>query len=620
MDRRPDGTVLLRSTLRAAPAARSAPHLLDAQAERHPDRPFIRQRLPGHGAWTQITYGEAAAASRKVAQWLIDRNLGAGDAVAILSGASIAHVVFAMGAQRAGVAAAPLSVNYSLLSKTHDKLLSCMRTIGARYAFVADPAQFHPAIRALARIGVTMILDGEAPADVPSVAFRDVLTTAFTDAVEERRETIGDDTVARIVFTSGTAGAPKACVQTQGALMAAVAHIEGLGFLRLAKETVPQLLESMPFSHILAGSYNFNNALRVGATISLDDGKPDPQSFATTLRNLREISPSYFVTAPIGFAMLADALEQDDKLRKTFFKDLAYMVFGGAMLPPGVRARLIRMGREETGRHIPLITNYGATETATATSAYWDTPRTDIIGLPAPGVEIKLAPAEDKWELRVRSASVMPRNGYVGNPDANAAAFDEEGFYRTGDAARFAEPDNPAAGLVFDGRLGEQFKLTSGTWVSAGVLRTDLLEATAPLTREIVVCGENRDHLGALVWLNEPAVRAAFAHLASAAAADMVRDEALRSALRARIERHNAAHPASSRRIDRCLPLQAPLSFDANEVTDKGSANRRVVLAARASEVSRLFAAAADDDVIVPGQGLGAARAGTASPKARKCR
>jgi feruloyl-CoA synthase len=592
VERRADGSVILRSTLAMGPAPRSVPHLLDAQATRTPKRPFIRQREPGHGPWRTLTYGEAAAASDRFAQWLIDRGLREGDAVAILSGASIEHVIVALGAQKAGVIAAPISTNYSLLSRTHDKLRACMAATGARLAFAGESEAFAAAIRSLAGDGISFITAGDAPAGVTSIALEAILATPAGEPVRARMHAIADRTIGRIVFTSGSTGTPKACAQTQSALMSAVAQIEALGFLAFAEGGVPQILEAMPFSHIMAGSYNFNNALRAGATINLDEGKPIPGLFETTIANLKEVSPSYFVTAPLGLAMLADALELDPELRRSFFRDLSYIVFGGAMLPQSVRRRLVEMGRAETGRPIPLITNYGSTETGPATSAYWDTPRTDIIGLPTPGTELKLIPLHGKLELRVRGPSVMPRDGYFGNPALSAAAFDEEGFYRTGDAVKFADPDDPAAGLEFDGRLGEQLKLMSGTWVSTGTVRTELLTAADPLLREAVICCEGREAIGALAWLNEPAVRAHFPAPGPARYA----------ALREKIEAYNRVHPGLSQRIERLLLLSAPLSFDANEVTDKNSVNPGAVRTRRAADIERLFAEPARGEVMLFGK------------------
>ncbi len=570
--RREDGTLLLRSTVPLAQPRLSLAHLFDEVAIAHPERPFVRQRTSLGGPWREITYGAARRQANGLAQWLIDRGMGVGDSVAYLSANSIEHAVAAVGVQRAGAAIAPISVAYSLLSTDHQKLKTCVQHARSRVVIVDDAASFAPAMRALAPLGVRFVaVRGEAPG-IASVSFAEVVATEPTAAVLERMNAITPGSIARIMYTSGSTGAPKATPQPQANLTITVAQTESLGLLDFGDE-VPQFLEAMPFSHIMAGNFNLNNVIRAGGTMHLDDGKPIPALFPRTLENLREVSPHFFISVPLGYAMLCDAMEGDRALRDSFFRNLRYLGFGGAMLPEAVHQRLLALSRAARGEEMPVFSFYGATEYLFGTMKWWPGGRTDVIGLPPPGTELKLKPAGDRYELFIRTPTMMPRSGYLDAPAATAGVFDEEDYFRSGDAVAFADPADPTQGLVFAGRIADDFKLSSGTFVAANVLRQDLLTACAPLLREAVLCGLNEDWVGALVWLDERAG-------ATRGIDDLLREK---------VAAFNAQQGGSSRRIGTLVCMTEPLSFDAGELTDKGNPSPSMVRKVRALAVSQLF-------------------------------
>ena len=572
-----DGTYYVRSNHPPGDGPRSIAHLLAERAAAHPDRPYLLQRAPGHGPWGGVTYGEAKRAADGVAQWLLDRGLTGADSVMVLSANSVEHALVMLGCYTAGVPIAPISPAYSLISSDHAKLKHCFATVRPHVVFAQSSAMFARAFETLKGLDPSLTfvsVDGENG----TIGLSELTSTAPTPAVEAARERIGHKTVAKYLFTSGSTGMPKGVPQTHGMFAGVIAGGEGLRDEPVDPDLVPQSLEWMPWSHISAGNIGFNGVLWAGGTLHLDEGKPIAGMFEATIRNLSEISPMSFGSAPVAFGMLAQAMEADPVLRRSFFKNLRSMGYGGATLSTDVSERMQALAIAETGYRIPLVTMYGATETQGITVVHWITERVGLIGLPLPGITLKLVPNGAKLEVRVKGPTVT--SGYHNDPEKTAAAFDEEGFYKLGDACRFLDPDDPAQGLVFDGRVTEDFKLDSGTWVSVGTLRPDLVAACSPYVLDVVVTGQDKPFVGALIWPS-PAAMAGLGEEAP---------DRIEAILRERLSEFNATAGGSSRRVGRFVVLKDLPSIDAGEITDKGYVNQRATLERRHAEVEALYA------------------------------
>lgn len=594
VERRDDGSILIRSNHPLAAPARSIAHLFAERAAEHPDRPFLMQREPGHGPWRGVSYGEAKRAVDGIAQWLLDRRLGADDSVLILSANSIEHALLTLGCYAADVPAAPISPAYSLVSTDHAKLKHAFATVRPEVVFAQEAAPFARAFATLRALDPDLALVTVDGGD-GTIPFAELTATAPTGAVAECLDTIGHPTVGKYLFTSGSTGMPKGVPQTHGMMVHVVAGQEGLRDDEGEERAPPVMLDWMPWSHISAGNINFNGNLHGGGTLYLDEGKPVPGLFETTIRNLYEVSPSGFGTAPIAYAMLADAMERDPQLRAGFFRNLSAMGYGGATLSNDLYERMQALAIAETGERLPFLTMYGATETQGVTVVHWATERVGLIGLPLPGTTLKLVPSGDKLEVRVKGPTVT--TGYVGDPEKTAAAFDEEGFYKLGDAARFLDPDRPEEGLVFDGRVTEDFKLSSGTWVSVGTLRPDVITACSPYLQDAVIAGQDKPFIGVLAWPSPAALQT----LAEATpGSDPV--ETLTALVAEQLQAFNAAAGGSSRRVRRLVILRDPPSIDAGEITDKGYVNQRATLTARAALADSLYAEPLADGVVEIGE------------------
>ena len=581
VEHRADGSILVRTRHPMADVPENLAAILRWQSEVHPERDFLLQREPGHGPWRGVTYGEARHSADSIGQWLIDRGLGADDAVMVISGNSLEHALLMLGCYTVGVPIAPVSAAYSLMSQDHAKLLHCAAKVHPKVVF-AKEGQLHA--RAIARLTeeypelAVVTCDDQPDGAVP---FTTLLETVPGPEVDRRCAAITPDMVGKYLFTSGSTGMPKCVPQTHRMMTSVIRGQEGLASAPRDDRDPPVTLEWMPWSHISGGNIFFNGMMWNGGTAYLDEGRPVPGLFETTIRNLYEVSPTLFGSAPIAFAMLADALEGDPRLRKSFFQRIISLGYGGATLSDDLYDRLQALAIAERGQRIPITTMYGATETQGITMVHWEVERVGLIGLPMPGTTLKLVPNGEKLEVRVKGPTVTA--GYKGDPEKNAEAFDEEGFYRLGDAARFVDPDNPDAGLVFDGRVTEDFKLQSGTWVSVGTLRPELVAACSPLVHDVVIAGQDKPFAAALVWPSPAAVQKFMAEHGDAA---MVR---LGEAIAARLAEFNRAAGGSSRRIGRMMVLTDPPSLDAGEITDKGYINQRAVLELRREAVDLLY-------------------------------
>lgn len=586
------GEVYLFSKIPPGPAPRSIPHLLDQKAAEHPERPWLKQREPNHGPWRQVTYGEAVQITRSLAQALIDRGLGPDAPLLILSGNSIEHALMSIAAQRIGAPATPISPAYSLMSTDFAKLKHCFNAVKPKAIFVQTMEPFRNALAQLPLEGVAVISMDGGPG---SEDFYELAKLPATSVVDTAMDWLGPDSVGKYLFTSGSTGMPKPAPQTQGAMTAQIACRKGLDDYGPDHDPteILQNLDWMPWSHISGGNVNFNGCISLGGIFHIDEGRPMAGLFQTTMKNLREIRPQYFGSAPIAFAMLAEAMEGDTEFRDAFFSRMQYMVYGGATLSDDLYDRIQALAIASTGMRIPLTTMYGATETQGVTMVHWQLERVGMVGLPLPGLTLKLVPAGAKMEVRVKGPTVM--KGYLNLPEKNAQAFDEEGYYCLGDAARFSDPDHPEKGLVFDGRVTEDFKLNSGTWVSVGTLRPDIVAACAPLIADAVVCGQDKPFVGALVWPSPVAMKGAMEAAGGDAAAAI---GALTREIAVKLAAFNATQPGSSRKVGRFKVLTSPPSLDAGEITDKGYVNQRVAQDHRAGDVAALFAAEAGAGVV----------------------
>lgn len=593
--RRADGSYIIRSLYDLGQMHRSIAHLLEERAAEHPTRNLLAQRTP-QGPWRYITYGEMNQRASAIAQALLDRGMGPDTPLLILSGNSIEHAAMMLGALKARVPAAPVSVAYSLFSQDHGKLRHVAALTKPRMVFVDNGPAYAKAIRSLDLGGIEVVTLVPAT-DLPSTSYEDICQTNAGPAVRASMDKIDHATVAKYLFTSGSTGMPKGVIQTHGMMCAVVAGQEALRAEPPDPNEIPQSLEWMPWNHISAGNIGFNANLNGGGTIYLDNGKPVPGMFDETIRNLREIAPLVFGSAPIAFSMLADAMERDDALRDKFFSKLRYMGYGGATLSDDLYTRMQALAIKATGNRIALTTMYGATETQGITVVHWITERVGLIGLPLPGVTLKLVPNGQKLEVRVKGPTVTP--GYLNRPDLTEAAFDEEGFYKLGDAAKFVDPYEPAKGLIFDGRVTEDFKLSSGTWVSVGTLRAEVIAAVSPLVQDCVVAGLDKEYIAILAWPNMQAAREICADPNMTTPDEILRSKPVVDYVRERLGKHNKDAGGSSGKVARIMLMTEPPSIDGHEITDKGYVNQRATLDRRAKLVEALYAKQPPGDVIV---------------------
>lgn len=559
--------LILRCPHAPAPAVRALGVLLERWAERAPTRTFLAER-DGDG-WRRLDYATAWDTARRVGSALLELGARSDRPVAILSPSSIAHALVQLGAMQVGVPVAPISAAYSLSSTTFENLRTVMATLRPRVVF-ADDLGRHRA--ALVTLPDDAILVGDGDAGRPAISFAALRQAEPSAAMEQAWAAVGPDTIAKVLFTSGSTGTPKGVVNTQRMLCSNQEAIAALWpFLA---DAPPITVDWLPWSHTFGGNHNLHMILRHGGTLHIDGGRPAPGLVEETARNLREVSPTIYFNVPRGHELLAGLMEHDPVLRQRLFARLDVLFYAAAALPPATRARLQALAHAE-GRPVFFASAWGSTETAPlATSAYFPTDTPAVIGLPAPGVEVKLAATEGRHELRVRGPNVTPGTWGPGGA-IEPPALDEEGFLCTGDAGRLVDDDEPARGIAFEGRLGENFKLTTGTWVVVGKLRVAVVDACSPWVHDAVIAGHDRDFLGALLFVARPP--------------DATAEHELRARIVAALRRWNAEHPASSTAILRVSLELEPPSLDAGETTDKGYLNQRRVLEHRAATVQQLF-------------------------------
>jgi feruloyl-CoA synthase len=594
VDRRDDGTIYLRPKAALADYPVRLTDRLHHWAKTEPNRVFMAERDKG-GGWRRISYAQLLDTARRIASALLARGLSAERPIVILSGNSIDHALVAFGALYAGIPFCPVSPAYSLISKDYGKLGFAIKLLTPGLVFADDAGKFADALAANVPDGTEIVVSrGSVPGrDVTMLA--DVLATPEHPGLDAAHDAIGPDTIAKFLLTSGSTGNPKAVINTQRMICANQVMLrETLAFL---KDEPPVIVDWLPWNHTFGGNHNIGLTLFNGGSMYLDEGKPMPGGIEETVRNLGEISPTVYFNVPKGYESLLPYLRDDQALRGKFFHRLHAMFFSGAALSPFVWNSLDELAVRETGFRVPMLTGLGATETAPFfMSVRPATSRSGHVGLPVSGNDAKLVPNNGKLEVRARGPNVTP--GYWRQPELTAAAFDDEGFYKFGDALKAVDPDDFSAGFDFDGRIAEDFKLASGTWVSVGPLRARFVAACAPLVRDVVIAGINRDEVSALVVLDLDGCRLINPTLPSDDLAAIAADPLIRSAFRERLTTFLATATGSSTRISRAILLDTPLSIDRGEVTDKGSINQRVVLEHRGGLIDELYSPASPAHVI----------------------
>ena len=584
---------------------------LEHWARHEPDRPFLCRR-DRHGEWETLTYRDALARVRAMAAGLVARGLSVDRPIVILSGNSLEHALLALAAMSCGVPYAPIAPAYSLLAREYTTLGRIFAAMTPGLVFADDAGRYRAALQSVCSPDMEIVAVAGAPGlrttefgslerggpgseDPGPTRERegDPAPTREGEGPIERNadvapgssdpgDRVGPDTIAKILYTSGSTGMPKGVINTQRMLCSNQAMLTTV--LPLLAEEPPVLCDWLPWNHTFGGNHNFGIVLYNGGTLYIDDGKPTPDGFATTLANLRDVATTAYFNVPRGYDLLVPVLRDDAAFRTHFFSRVKMLFCAAAALRQEVADALDEAALAARGERIPLVTGLGATESAPFALCAGSSSFTGgRIGVPVPGVELKLAPVSGKYEGRLRGPNITP--GYWRQPDLTAAAFDEEGFYRLGDALGFVDPADPAQGFVFEGRLSEDFKLSTGTWVRVGPLRSALLAHLADLAFDVVIGGHDRDFVVALIFPN----RARCQDLASAD---------LRSWLATRLAGFAAAHPGTSTAIRRAVVLADPPAIDAQELTEKGSVNQKAVLRNRAAIVEQLFAARPGEHII----------------------
>jgi feruloyl-CoA synthase len=584
LERRTDGTLILSSPVELGECDWRITDFLPSWANSAPDRIFLAQRNVT-GEWDEITYREAWSQVQAVGQSLVDMGAKPADKLAVLSGNSIENAVISFAAMSMGVVLAPISPNYTLMPGGPARLKDIAEALRPNFVFVQSGRDFSAGRSIPELAAATWISVDAAPDTVP---FHALTARTGSEGFERASRAVPCDAVAKILFTSGSTGFPKGVLNTHRMMASSLQ----MGSLLVSAPDAPVQVEWLPWHHTMGSNVILHGILRNGGTLYIDDGRPLPQLFHKTVANLREISPTAMFNVPAGYNLLCDAIENDFELGASVFRRMDRLSYAGAAISQGTLEKLYRLTSSITGRRIPVMSGYGTTETApTISTTHWATDQPGEIGLPAPGLQLKLIPVSDTYEARVKGPNVTP--GYLGRPDLTERAFDEEGFYRIGDTVSFLDPQKPELGLRFTGRISENFKLANGTWVSIGNMRAAILAATGGVLLDIVVAGENRESCALLCWLNPTEA----ARISKTPASDLTCDLVVVQFLKDRFREYNET-VGSSERICSFSLLKDPPSLAAGEITDKAYVNQRAVLKHRSEQVERLYCNEASRDVI----------------------
>jgi len=584
-----DGSLVLRSPEPFRGFEATLPERFARVAEDTPDAVFLTDAAVDGGRRT-LTFREAKRRSDAIGAALLARGLGPERPLMILSGNSIEHALMLFGGMAAGVPVVPVSPGYSLMSRDHTKLKHVYELVRPAMVFAQSDGPFSSALRALDLSDTEVVVAESNCSFDRSTPFEDLSALGDEPSRRKRVEHTDADAPALYLFTSGSTAMPKAVIYTQRTIATGMEMTSQVLFReRMEADWTPpprsrHAVDWLPWHHI-SGSTMLWSSASLGTTLHIDGGRPAPGQFDKTLSLLRTVSPCFYMNVPVGYRMLVAELEEDANLRRTFFADLDFLLYGAASLPADIYTRMQDLAVQTIGRRLLFLSAYGSTETCgSVTFTYFECDPTGLLGLPVPGVEIKLVPHGRVYECRVRGPNVTP--GYLGSEPAKENAFDAEGFLRTGDLVDWAVPDRPEMGLAYVGRLAEEFKLSSGTWVSGSMIRAAVIDAAAPLVSEAVVVGPNRDFVALLIWLNEVGCRAKDDAFDPEQPWD---SDAVVGEIRTAIDGYNERNTGSSKRVARITLITEPLSSDAGELSDKGSVNHRAVRERRAETVELLY-------------------------------
>jgi feruloyl-CoA synthase len=581
----PDGATIIESGEALKPFSRSYTEKLVHWAETDPDRCFLAQRTEDGKRWRRISYGEAYAKVRCIAQGLLDRGLSQERTVAILSENEIEHALLALAAMHVGIAYAPISVNYSLVPEAITKLRHCINLLTPGLVYVSDADAYRGAIEEIAAHDAEIVYRRGTVHGGKATLFEELAATVPTAAVDEAARAIRPEMIARILFTSGSTGMPKGVINTHQSSCANMQMTEQVW--PFIKDQPPVLCDWLPWNHTFGSGIIFGLILQGGGTMYIDDGRPLPELFHKTVRNLNDVRPTLFMAVPASFEMLLPSLNDDAAFRENFFSRLILLYYSGAGLAEPINDRFRRMAAETARERIFTTTAYGATETGPlAVMCHWDTRRMGVVGLPVPGVQLKLIPNGGKLEARLKGTAISV--GYFRQPHLTAAVFDEEGWYRTGDALRYVDPDNIEEGLIFDGRIAEDFKLTTGTWVNVGPLKILATDAFDLVAKQILICGHDRAEVGILVFPDIDTCRQVAGLSDEASLAEILASPKLIADLQQRLDKAAAGGTSSSNRIARLRIVERPL--DPDELTEKKTLCTNIVLSRRAAEIADMYA------------------------------
>jgi feruloyl-CoA synthase len=596
LDRRENGVIYARSPepLKEYPVRLT--DCLEFWASEAPGRVFLAQRGPS-GEWETTSYGEALARVRRLASGLLNYGLSSSRPLIILSGNSVEHGLLALAAMYAGIPYAPVAPAYSLAVRQFTALSYVWQNFAPAMVFVQEGLPFTPALKAVISDQTEVVFHNSSPDGISAIPLRELEDSEPSHAVDEANQRTGPESIAKILYTSGSTGLPKGVITTHRMLCSNQQMIRQV--MQFLVEEPPVLCDWLPWNHTFGGSHNFGIVLHNGGSLYIDGGKPTAESFDETVGNLREIAPTAYFNVPRAYEMLVDRLRNDSILCRTFFSRVNFLFFAAAGLSQNTWNDLQDIAFKACGEEILIVSGLGATESAPfALCTGAEGAHSGCVGLPVPGVELKLVPVEGQLEVRLRGPSITP--GFWHRPDLDSTAFDEENYYRLGDAVKFKDPTNPSSGFLFDGRLNEDFKLSSGTWVRVGTLRAHILTHFGHLLADVVIAGPNRQFVAALFFPALGACRKLCMDLPDTASiAEILSRAEVRRAFQERLDCFAAENAGTSTFVTRAILVETPLSIEAQELTDKGSTNQKAVLKNRAGLVEDLYSEPIPPNVLI---------------------